>query len=63
MVKYSKSMLYQHETECYGCNNRTTNMSGMCDDCGGADDMTESIRPIRKAHTVSQAFNIIERGG
>ncbi len=62
MINYSKSQLYQHETECYGCERKTTNMSGMCDDCG-VEVESDAERPVRTAHTPRQAFNMIERGG
>jgi hypothetical protein len=61
MQKYNWRTMYHQKTECYGCDNITSNLSGMCDDCGGADDKTESYRPVRKAHTWSRAFDIIER--
>lgn len=61
MINYSKQQLYQHETECYGCERKTTNMSGMCDTCGGKRNIED--RPARTAHTPRQAFNMIERGG
>ncbi len=58
----TKIAMYQDEAECYGCNALTTNLSGMCDKCNGADDKTESERPYRKSYTLSRAFDIIERG-
>ncbi len=61
MFTYSKSELYKHESECYGCDNKTTNMSGMCDDCGGG--MSNPSLPVRKTYTSKQAFNMIERNG
>ena len=58
----TKTELYHHETECYGCNTITKNLSGMCTKCGGDALVTESERPEREACTLSRAFDIIERG-
>ena len=62
MQKYNKEEMWLDETECYGCENMTTNESGMCDDCGGRADTTESERPVRKVRSLSQAYDIIEKG-
>ncbi len=61
MLTFGIRDLYKHETECYGCETKTTNMSGMCDDCGGADN--NSTLPVRKSFTSKQAYNMIERSG
>jgi rRNA maturation endonuclease Nob1 len=61
MQKYSKEMLYHESTECYGCNNITTNESGMCDNCGGSANIA-GLKPKRTRHTIGEAYDMIERG-
>ncbi len=62
MQIYSMTEMYQLQTECYGCNTMTMNTSGMCSGCGGDSHKTESARPDREKHTLSRAYDIIERG-
>jgi rRNA maturation endonuclease Nob1 len=62
MQTYSKESLYSYNTECYGCDKMTTEVSGMCPDCMPADDIGHRGKPERVAHSNSRAFDIIERG-
>ncbi len=60
MQRYDKEQLYKQETECYGCNKLTHNISGMCDACGGAAGVTQSRYPDRDMYSLDMACDMLE---
>ncbi len=54
------SEMYSEKTECYGCGNITTNISGMCDNCGGSQAESRSEAKSKHVYTLGEAYIEIE---
>ncbi len=55
-----RSEMFSYATECYGCGDYTSNMSGMCSKCGGDADDTLSLPMVRERFTLDDARLMIE---